>query len=72
MNSIRKRLIATGFAAALAALGVCMVAAPSAEASEIKYIVNNMPITSYDIQNRAAFLKLQRSKAHRRRWRPTR
>ena len=33
--------------------------APSAEASEIKYIVNNTAITSYDIQKRAAFLKLQ-------------
>jgi peptidyl-prolyl cis-trans isomerase SurA len=59
MNSVMKRLIATGFAAAFAALGVCMVAAPSAEASEIKYIVNNTAITSYDIQKRAAFLKLQ-------------
>ena len=30
------------------------------EASEIKYVVNNTAITSYDIQKRAAFLKLQR------------
>ena len=59
MNSLMKRLITAGFAAAFAALGVCMVAAPSAEASEIKYIVNNTAITSYDIQKRAAFLKLQ-------------
>jgi peptidyl-prolyl cis-trans isomerase SurA len=59
MNSVTKRLIATGFAAALAALSVCTVAAPSAEASEIKYIVNNTAITTYDIQKRAAFLKLQ-------------
>jgi peptidyl-prolyl cis-trans isomerase SurA len=59
MNSVTKRLIVTGFAAALAALSVCMVAAPSAEASEIKYIVNNTAITSYDVQKRAAFLKLQ-------------
>ncbi|MEX0408430.1 peptidylprolyl isomerase [Aquibium sp. LZ166] len=29
-------------------------------ASEIKYIVNDVPITSYDIARRAAFLKLQR------------
>lgn len=30
-----------------------------AAASEIKYVVNNTAITSYDIQKRAAFLKLQ-------------
>ena len=59
MNSAMKCLIATGFAAALAALGACMIAAPSAQASEIKYIVNNTAITTYDIQKRAAFLKLQ-------------
>ena len=29
-------------------------------ASEIKYIVNDVPVTSYDIARRAAFLKLQR------------
>ena len=34
----------------------------AAHASEIKYIVNNVPITSYDIQRRAAFMKLQRAK----------
>ena len=33
-------------------------------ASEIKYVVNNMPVTSYDIQRRAAFLKLQRTKGN--------
>ena len=35
-----------------------------AEASEIKYIVNNVPVTSYDIQRRAAFMKLQRRKGN--------
>ena len=33
-----------------------------AQASEIKYIVNNIPVTSFDIQRRAAFMKLQRAK----------
>lgn len=33
-----------------------------AQASEIRYIVNNLPITSYDIARRAAFLRLQRRK----------
>lgn len=31
-----------------------------AEATEIRYVVNNTPITSYDIARRAAFLRLQR------------
>ena len=31
-----------------------------AQASEIRYIVNNLPVTSYDIARRAAFLRLQR------------
>lgn len=34
--------------------------ATRAFASEIKYIVNDVPVTSYDIARRAAFLKLQR------------
>jgi peptidyl-prolyl cis-trans isomerase SurA len=59
MNSVTRRLVATGFAAALAMFGVCLATAPSAEASEIKYIVNNTAITTYDVQKRAAFLKLQ-------------
>ncbi len=61
MTAIRKRLVASGIALLLA-----MTAAPVAfgidvaHASEIKYVVNNVPITSYDIQRRAAFFKLQR------------
>lgn len=57
-----------GFAAALAAVftAPALPSMPSlvtaAQASEIKYIVNNIPITSYDIQRRAAFIKLQRGK----------
>jgi len=31
-----------------------------AQASEVRYVVNDTPITSYDIQRRAAFLQLQR------------
>src|SRR5690606_18779314 len=31
----------------------------SAQSSEIRYIVNNEAVTSYDIQRRAAFLRLQ-------------
>lgn len=42
----------------LAGLSAPLAVAPS-QASEIKYIVNNVPVTSYDIQRRAAFLRLQ-------------
>ena len=35
------------------------VAVAQAQSSEIKYVVNNIPVTSYDIQRRAAFLRLQ-------------
>lgn len=41
-------------------LAFVLVAAP-AHASQIKVIVNGEPITSYDIQKRAAFLKLSRA-----------
>lgn len=61
MFSMRKCLISAGAALAIAALpaGVALVPTTAA-ASEIKVIVNNVPITSYDIQRRAAFMKLQR------------
>jgi peptidyl-prolyl cis-trans isomerase SurA len=57
-----------GLAAAAAILTATASFAPAggfggtAFASEIKYVVNNVPVTSYDIQRRAAFLRLQRSK----------
>jgi peptidyl-prolyl cis-trans isomerase SurA len=57
-----------GLAAAAAILTATASFAPvgglggTAFASEIKYVVNNVPVTSYDIQRRAAFLRLQRSK----------
>jgi peptidyl-prolyl cis-trans isomerase SurA len=40
--------------------GLALISAPAAASSEIKIIVDRVPITSYDIQRRAAFLKLQR------------
>ena len=33
-----------------------------ASAAQLKYVVNNVPITSYDIQNRQALLRLFRQK----------
>lgn len=43
------------------ALGFAALPEPAvAQTSEVRYVVNNTPITSYDIQRRAAFLQLQR------------
>lgn len=53
---LRSTILALSLALAGAAVPLM---APVAHASEIKYIVNNQPITSYDIQRRAAFLRLQ-------------
>ncbi|WP_425487197.1 peptidylprolyl isomerase [Nitratireductor arenosus] len=39
------------------------VATMPAQASEIRYIINNVPVTSYDIARRKAFLRLQRRSA---------
>ncbi len=62
MKLIRKNLISTGLALLVAATAVPAFYSAPAIASEIKYVVNDVPITSYDIQRRAAFIKLQRSK----------
>jgi peptidyl-prolyl cis-trans isomerase SurA len=52
-------LLRPGALAILIALGSAPMALAPVQASEIKYIVNNVPVTSYDIQRRAAFLRLQ-------------
>lgn len=60
---MRKYLVSAGFALLVAATAVSFTAmTPPAFASTIKYVVNNVPITSTDIQHRAAFLRLQRRK----------
>jgi peptidyl-prolyl cis-trans isomerase SurA len=61
MFSMSKCLTSAVFALMIAAspASVALLSTPAA-ASEIKVIVNRIPITSYDIQRRAAFLKLQR------------
>lgn len=60
---MRKYLFSASFALLVAATSISVTAyAPPVQASEIKYIVNDVPITSYDIQRRAAFLKLQKRK----------
>jgi peptidyl-prolyl cis-trans isomerase SurA len=61
MNSVSKAVRAAAAALIIAGSGFAVVATTgAASASEIRYIVNNQPVTSYDIQRRAAFLKLQR------------
>ncbi len=64
MTSLKTRLIA----ASIMILGAFVAVTSSAgmaqaQKSEIKYIVNNMPVTSYDIARRAAFMRLQRRSA---------
>lgn len=61
MIAFRKRLVVSGIALLLALAAVPVAFdVRLANASEIKYIVNNVPITTYDIQRRASFFKLQR------------
>jgi peptidyl-prolyl cis-trans isomerase SurA len=63
MLLMRKYLFSAGFALLVAATSVSMtVMTPPAFASEIKYIVNDIPVTSGDIAHRAAFLRLQHKK----------
>ncbi|TGW07458.1 peptidylprolyl isomerase, partial [Mesorhizobium sp. M2D.F.Ca.ET.145.01.1.1] len=60
---MRKYLFSAGFALLVAATSLSMtVMTPPAFASEIKYVVNDIAITSGDIAHRAAFLKLQHKK----------
>jgi peptidyl-prolyl cis-trans isomerase SurA len=63
MISIRKYLFSVSVAV-LVGLSAVPAVTPQAHASEIKYVVNNVAITSYDIQRRAAFLKLQNRKGN--------
>jgi peptidyl-prolyl cis-trans isomerase SurA len=63
MFSMRKSLTAAGLALTMAVAPAAFLPMPAA-ASEIKVVVNRTPITSYDIQRRAAFMKLQRRKGN--------
>lgn len=65
MNWVVRRYF--GWTAMLAVLVTAVPATgfvTSSYASEIKYIVNGVPVTTYDIQRRTAFLKLQRRKGN--------
>ena len=62
MPGLRKRLVLLSLMAAIVT-GTASVSVP-AVASEVKYVVNGQVVTSYDIQRRVAFLKLQRAKGN--------
>ncbi|RIK88718.1 MAG: molecular chaperone SurA [Hyphomicrobiales bacterium] len=64
MKSVASALRRTGFAAMLACLSPLAMPPAAVQASEIRYIVNNEAITSYDIQRRAAFLRLQNKRGN--------
>lgn len=63
MISASKRARTAAFAVVFAVLGAG-IALPvtQSHASEIKYVVNNIPVTTYDIQRRVALNKLFRQK----------
>jgi peptidyl-prolyl cis-trans isomerase SurA len=59
MKRLVHRLFSTAFAALLTLAPLAAFGSIEAAASEIKFVVNNTAITTYDIQKRAAFLRLQ-------------
>jgi len=60
---MRKHLLSAGFALLVATTFVSIsVMTPPAFASEIKYVVNDIPLTTGDIAHRTAFLRLQHKK----------
>ncbi|WP_367715183.1 peptidylprolyl isomerase [Nitratireductor sp. GISD-1A_MAKvit] len=54
------RILRLGALTLAVATAMPLLHGASALATEIRYVVNNAPITSYDIDRRVAFLKLQR------------
>lgn len=63
MSLVRKYLRSASLALFMAATPAFLtVTTPPAFASTIKYIVNNVPITTGDIKHRSAFLRLQHRK----------
>ena len=60
MSTLRRLAIPALLTVGFAAPVTTMPFATAAHASEIKYVVNNIPVTSYDIARRGAFMKLQR------------
>lgn len=66
ISSARMMLLAGLFLLALIAIPHGVGTDGKAQAGDIKIIVNNVPITDYDIARRVAFLKLQRQRGNLR------
>jgi peptidyl-prolyl cis-trans isomerase SurA len=64
MMGLRKALLSLSIAAMAVVSMPGFGGITTAHASEIKYVVNDIAVTSYDIQRRAAFLKLQRKQGN--------
>jgi peptidyl-prolyl cis-trans isomerase SurA len=61
MKIIRALVVALGLAAGVAIPAAAIFSVTNAaSASELKYVVNGVPVTSYDIARREALLRLQR------------
>lgn len=63
MSWLRQTLLCAGTALLVGSAALpAMVASGPAQASEIRFVVNNMAVTSVDVKKRVAFLKLQNRK----------
>lgn len=62
MKAFARTCSVAALAVAIATSAIVLSSPAVAQNSQVRYIVNNTPITSYDVQRRAAFLRLQRSK----------
>lgn len=60
MSILRHLAIPALLSAGIVAPFTGLTVVTAAHASEIKHVVNNIPVTSYDIARRSAFMKLQR------------
>ncbi|WP_223476905.1 peptidylprolyl isomerase [Oricola indica] len=64
-KALRKpRTMAAVLALTMAIPATSLVSVPAAQASDIKVVVNDQAVTSYDIARRKAFLQLQRRKGN--------
>lgn len=60
MFSNCRRIVRVSVLTLAVATAMPILGGTSAMATEIRYVVNNLPVTSYDIDRRVAFLRLQR------------
>lgn len=65
MHRVARRAFSIALLLIAAAFAMPAATRPAnAQTSEVKYVINGTALTSYDIQRRAAFLKLQRKKGN--------